>query len=230
MDDRGMALVRTAVVLAFVLLSSAAAWAQKTDVVTLANGDRNHRRYRRAGARALVTRDQRFRDDLVRVGQGCDGRSDAPVRGGHLGWPPLPGQPRTEQRRVDPDYHVNDTITLPLSEVTRIHPIGASLWARLEGSIDAGFTYTRSSGITQFNLNSDIVYRRPAFLLQLTTSDTLVKQRDEDERDDRGSADLSYVRDIGQKWFWAGVGRFESNESLGLTLRSQSAVGWPGAS
>ena len=36
-----MVLVRTAVVLAFVLVLSAPAWAQRTDVVTLANGDRN---------------------------------------------------------------------------------------------------------------------------------------------------------------------------------------------
>jgi hypothetical protein len=90
-----------------------------------------------------------------------------------------------------------------------------------------GFTYTRSSGITQFNLNSRIVYRRPAFQLQLTTSDTLVRQRDDDERDDRGNLDLSYVRDIGRDWFWAGTGRLESNESLGLTLRSQLG-GWVG--
>ena len=36
-----MILVRTAFVLAFVVVTSAPAWAQRTDVVTLANGDRN---------------------------------------------------------------------------------------------------------------------------------------------------------------------------------------------
>ena len=42
-------------------------------------------------------------------------------------------------------------------------PIGASFWAKLDGSVDAGFTYTRSSGIAQTTLNSDTVFRRPAF-------------------------------------------------------------------
>ena len=121
----------------------------------------------------------------------------------------------------------SDTITLSMPEVTGIIPIGASVWTRLDGSIDAGFTYTRSSGIAQFNLNSEIVYHRPAFMLQLTTSDTLIKRSDEEKRDDRGSVDLSYVRYIGRQWFWAGVGRFETNESLGLTLRSQLG-GWVG--
>ncbi len=120
-----------------------------------------------------------------------------------------------------------DTVTMSMADVTSIFPIGASLWKRLDGFIDAGYTYTRSSGVAQFNLNSEVVYRRPSFLLQLTTSDTLIKQRDEENRDDRGSVDLSYVRDIARRWFAAGVGRFESNESLGLSLRSQLG-GWVG--
>ena len=220
-----MILVRTAVVLVFVVVASAPAWAQKTDVVTLANGDRNTGDIEELerGRLSLETNDSgtiSFEWDKVATVEAArqfevvtsDGRRFL----GSLG--------RSSAGSILITT-VNDTITLSLSEVTRIHPIGASLWKRLEGSIDAGFTYTRSSGIAQFNLNSNIVYRRPAFLLQLTTSDTLVRQRDEDERDDRGSADLSYVRDIAQKWFWAGVGRFESNESLGLTLRSQVG-GW----
>ena len=121
----------------------------------------------------------------------------------------------------------NDTITLSMAEVTGMIPIGASLWARLDGSIDAGFTYTRSSGIAQFNLNSEITFHRPAFMLQLTTSDTLIRRSDEEKRDDRGSVDFSYVRYVGRQWFGAGVARFESNESLGLTLRSQLG-GWLG--
>jgi Protein of unknown function, DUF481 len=121
----------------------------------------------------------------------------------------------------------NDTITLSMSEVTGIVPIGASVWRRPEGSIDAGFSYTRSSEIAQLNLNSEIRVRRPAFMLQLTTSDTLVRRLDEDERDDRGSVDFSHVRYIGRQLFWAGVARFKTNESLGLTLRSQLG-GWAG--
>ena len=35
------------------------------------------------------------------------------------------------------------------------------------------------------------------------------------------------MRYIGRQWFWAGVARFETNENLGLTLRSQLG-GWMG--
>ena len=43
------------------------------------------------------------------------------------------------------------------------------------------------------------------------------RRLDEDKRDDRGSVDFPYVRYIGRQWFWAGIARFESNESMGLT-------------
>ena len=114
-----------------------------------------------------------------------------------------------------------------MPEVITIIPIGASVWARFDGSVDAGFSYTRSSGIAQLNLNSDTVFHRPSFLFQLTASGTYIRQSEDEERDDRGSLEFSYLRYIGRRWFGAGVARLESNESLGLTLRSQLG-GWVG--
>jgi hypothetical protein len=112
------------------------------------------------------------------------------------------------------------TIPLPMSEVTRITAIGASFWAKLEGSVDAGFTYTHSSGIAQTTVNTATIYRRPAFLFRLTSSATVTQSSDA-ERDDRAAVEFSYVRYRWQRLFVSGVTRFETNESLGLELRSQ---------
>ena len=49
------------------------------------------------------------------------------------------------------------TVTLPMADVTIIRPIGGSFWGKLDGAIDAGFDYTRSSGVAQLNFNSDTV-------------------------------------------------------------------------
>jgi hypothetical protein len=46
------------------------------------------------------------------------------------------------------------TATLPMIEVTIIRPIGGSFWGKLDGSVDAGFNYTRSSGVAQLNYPS----------------------------------------------------------------------------
>jgi hypothetical protein len=114
---------------------------------------------------------------------------------------------------------------LPLAmwDVTTIAPIGRSFWKKLDGSVDLGYSYTRSSEISQLNLNVLTVYRKPRFEARLTLSGTLTKSGDDDERDDRGALQASYARYRGKRWFVAGGAGLESNESLGLRLRTQLA-------
>jgi Protein of unknown function, DUF481 len=114
-------------------------------------------------------------------------------------------------------------VTLPTFEITRITPIGTSFWKKLEGSIDVGFNYTQSSGIATTTFNSKTIFRRPDFVFRLTSSATLTQRNDESERDDRGVVSLSYVRYRARRVYISGGGSFETNESLGLQLRSQLA-------
>jgi hypothetical protein len=116
---------------------------------------------------------------------------------------------------------------LPMSEVALIAAIGRGFWNKLDGSIDAGYNYTRSSGVAQFNLNSESIYRKPASSIRLTASATVTQKDDDAGRDDRGTLEASYLRFPWQRWFFTVAGRFETNESLGLVLRSQigGAVG-----
>jgi hypothetical protein len=110
-----------------------------------------------------------------------------------------------------------------MSAVTLITPIGASFWKKLDGSIDAGFNYTRSSGVAQLNVNWDARYRKPASQTRATLSFTQTRKDEDSEHDDRGSVELSYLRYPWRRWFIFGATRFETNESLGLELRSQVA-------
>jgi hypothetical protein len=112
-------------------------------------------------------------------------------------------------------------VRLRMAEVTSITPIGRSFWRKLDGSMDAGFNYTQSSGVGQLTFNSDLVYRRPASQARLVGSMTLTRSDGDEERSDRASVDMSYQRSPWPRWFVLGFGRFETNESLGLTLRSQ---------
>ena len=118
-------------------------------------------------------------------------------------------------------------VTLQMPEVTIIRTIGGSFWGQLDGSIDLGYNYTRSSGVAQFNLNSDTVFRKAASQARLVASVTLTQTDDEDGRDDRGSIEASYLKYPWQEVFVAAAGRFETNESLGIVLRSQigAAIG-----
>ena len=119
------------------------------------------------------------------------------------------------------------TEILPMPDVTLITPIGRSFWRKLDGSFDAGFNYTRSSGVAQLNVNTDTIYRKPASQVRVTASLTQTATDDGSGRDDRGYLEMSYLRYPWRRWFLTAAGRFETNESLGLRLRSQigAAVG-----
>jgi len=214
-------------VLAFAMLfaSSTTAWAQKrADTVTLLNGDRLTGEIlgMDRGRLELKTADAGTIDiewDKVASVDAAHGFEIETMRGQRwLG---------TLSRGADPGALMiagsDGVTTLAIPEVTRVTPIGASFWAKLDGSFDAGFTYTQSSGIAQTTLNSNTVFRRPDFVVQLDGSATLTASNDDTQRDDRGSVELSYVRYRGPRWFVSGAGRFDSNGSLGLVLRSQVA-------
>ena len=213
--------------LALVLVFCANAQAQRTDVVTLANGDRitgeiiNLERgrlefktddagtlYLEWDKLASVVATRFFEIEIEDGTQYLGSFGSAPARSISV-------------------VRAGGTTPLQMSVVTRISPIGGSFWQRIDGSIDTGFNYTRSSGVAQLNTNWNQAYRRPAFTFKTALSLTATAKDDDDGRDDRGSFEASFLRYPWKRWFFSVAGRFESNESLGLTLRSQvgGAVG-----
>ena len=215
--------VRAMLGLGFLLGGPAAARAQRTDVVTLANGDRVTGEILRLERGRLVYKT----DDAGTLYLEWDNLAsvvtkrqvDLETRKGirYLGSLSSPKAGEIAVRLAQGD------VTLTLAEVIAITPIGQSFWRRLDGSVDMGANYTQSSGIGTLTLNSDTVYRRPAFEARVAGSLTLTRTDEDDEPDDRATLDFSYQRFPWQRWFLLGVGRFETNESLGLTLRSQVA-------
>jgi uncharacterized protein DUF481 len=115
-------------------------------------------------------------------------------------------------------------VSLPMDEVTTIYEIGRSLWSRFDGSVDFGFSYTRSSEILQLNLNASTLFRRPSSEIRANLSSTVTQTSDESGRDDRASLQGSYLRYYKPTWFFAAGAGLETNESLGLELRTQVAL------
>jgi len=215
-------------VLMTALLASAAvpAYAQRTEVVMLKNGDRI------TGEIMKLDRGQlEFKTDdagtlylewdkLVSVTAATrifeislsDGRRFV----GSLG----PGAPR--QLSV---VEANATYTLSMADVTHISPIGQGFWRKLDGSISTGYNYTRSSGVAQLNLNANTVYRRPGFQFNIAGNYTATTTEDDPTPNDVGSVQAVYSRFLRKKLVLSGFARFESNESLGLVLRSEFGGG-----
>ena len=214
-------MTRWVVVVAAIALSPcAAAWAQKTDVVTLLNGDKITGEIKNLdrGVLEFSTDDAGTIDiEWDKVGtieakrsfevETSDGRRML----GTLG-PPM-------QRTLSVGT-VDGVVALPMVEVTRITPIGRTFWAKLDGTVDAGFTYTHSSGVAQTTFNTTTILRRPAFVYRLYSSATVTKRNDGTGDDDRSALGFSYTHYRGRRLLISGLAALESNESLGLALRS----------
>ena len=210
--------------LMIVVVLDTPARAQKTDIVTLANGDRitgevstldrGRLEYKTDDAGTLYIEWDKIATitstGLFEVGT-SDGRR-------------FVGSLRTDTAQTLVIVEAAGPVSLPMSDVTVIESIGRGFWKKLDGSLDIGFSYTKSSEIAQLNLNSNTVYRRPSFEARLTGSGTATQTSDEEERDDRGMVQMSYLRYRGARWFVGGGAGFESNESLGIKLRSQVSL------
>src|SRR5262249_19038489 len=152
--------------------------AQKTDIVTLANGDRI------TGEVSTLNRGQlEYKTDdqgtlyiewdkiatVTSTGQLEVGTSDGQRYVGSLASAPGRGLRVVATAGTD---------RLLMTDVTIITKIGRSFWTKLDGSIDVGFSYTKSSDIAQLNVNSSTVYRSPSFEARLTGSGTVTQTGD----------------------------------------------------
>ncbi len=213
------------ILLLLVLLEGGVHAQAKTDVVTLANGDRITGEVSKLDRGRLEYKT----DDAGTIYFEWDNivslRSSAQFEVGTSDGRLFLGGLDTDGPRTLVVIGAQGRVSLPNSEVTMITPIGRSFWKRLDGSVDLGFSYTRSSDIAQLNVNSTTTFRRPSTEVQLTGSATLTKSGDGDEADDRATAQVSYRRFRGQNLFVMAAGGLDSNESLGLLLRIQGALG-----
>jgi len=146
---------------ALVLLTavSSTAHAQKTDVVRLANGDRLTGEVKRLkkGQLEFSTDDAGtvFLEWDKIVSLEAARQFDVTTSDGRRFFGSLEeGAPRVLIVREG-----TDVVSLPTADVTVITPIGVSFWSKLDGSLDIGFSYTRSSKIAQLALNSTTVSR-----------------------------------------------------------------------
>jgi len=110
-------------------------------------------------------------------------------------------------------------VTLTLAEVVRITPIGRTFWNQLDGYLDVGFNYTRSSQIVQFNVDHQTKWVRPSFSFNLLVQSTLTKEPDSADSG-RSILRLTYLRRRGTRWLAGGAAQADRNRDQGIELRT----------
>ena len=113
---------------------------------------------------------------------------------------------------------------LPLWRVVKIERLGATVWQRLDGSVDAGLSYASSSELLTIDLAARVTLNRPGHGLSLDGSSTITRQPDADETS-RNNLTFSYRRRRPGHWAEFAQAQAEQNTELGFDLRASLTAG-----
>ena len=127
-------------------------------------------------------------------------------------------------------------VILTADEIVRITPIetGDKLWQRLEGDFSLGFQAQKSTGVITSNLASDVRYRSRKFLVGLKLNSAVTEQPSPTILDPdatlttvRQSIEVNYQRFRDNRWFTDWFSRWDRNDDQGINGRSSigGAVG-----
>lgn len=115
---------------------------------------------------------------------------------------------------------------LQLAEVVRVVPIEqGDLLDRLKGNVSAGYSYTKASGVKQFTFSGGLRARAEKHQWSIDGSTTVTQQKNRPDSE-RFNVTGSFRRFLEDKRFWVTWATFESNDELGLQLRSLLGLGY----
>ena len=113
---------------------------------------------------------------------------------------------------------------IDMNRIVEITPIKSKFWAKMDGNIDAGFSYTKGSDVKQWNSSFRIDYRPTKSLTSISANSIYTEQP---ERDPVSKQDISisYRRFIVSNWAYAGFSALQRNSELGMDLRASLGGG-----
>ena len=114
--------------------------------------------------------------------------------------------------------------TILMADVVRILRLGDSFWDGVDGSIDAGLSYTSSNELSTLDFFAEILFKRPSYQVTASLASTLTRQPEiEDTR--RNDLTMNYVDLLPNRWMAFAVGELEQNRALGIDARASVAGG-----
>jgi len=116
------------------------------------------------------------------------------------------------------------TITFAYGKVVRISQIEDSFWERLQGSMTFGYSFTKASDVAQGNLGFRATHRTEKRSFSLDGS-TITTNDQVNESTQRSDLSFNMTRFRKNRWFSAYLLNFESNDELGLNLRTSIGAG-----
>ena len=208
------------------IFSSTAYARDKTDVVILRNGDRITGEIKqlehgilRLGTDSLGEVQIEW-DDIVRIQSDFDfqfERSDGKRITGTI--EDTPDQQEITIRRDE------KSVAFAHLDLVRISQIETTFWERLQGSMTFGYSFTKASDVAQGNMSFRAQHRTEIRAFSLDAS-TIVTNDANDASTQRADLSFSMTRFRKDRWFNSYLAGLESNDELGLNLRTSVGVGF----
>lgn len=119
-----------------------------------------------------------------------------------------------------------DTPTVWIQDIVKLLPLGNTFFKRMNGSVSAGYNYTRSSDVGRLNLDATIRYITKLNETILTIS-TVATFEDSVFSRDRESISLqpNFYFKNNPSWFTSAIVAYQRNLELGILTRFQEGLG-----
>jgi hypothetical protein len=116
-----------------------------------------------------------------------------------------------------------DSIHIQLIEITTLYRLNKGIWPRTDGSLNLGYSYQKSNGLSQLNLSGNATYRgdRSSVNFSFSSITTVQPEVDDNRKQD---ITLSYERNLWGRWTSGFTVGAESNTELDLDLRLRASA------
>jgi hypothetical protein len=202
------------------------AWARdKTDVITMLNGDRLTGEIKQLEKGKLVVGTDSMGEvliewkDIARIQSSYEfqfERSDGTRVTGAI-----QDSPDLDKITLVGD---DEAFAFRRENIVRISQIEDSFWDRLNGSFSFGYNFTKASDVAQGNLGFRATHRTEIRSFTLDGS-TITTSDSDNEATNRSDMSFTMTRFRRDRWFSSYMLGLESNDELGLNLRTSLGAG-----
>ncbi len=116
------------------------------------------------------------------------------------------------------------SIKEPIAELVEIYPVKNAFWKRLDGAIDMGYSFSKASTVSQFNVSGNVQYRAQKSYSTINASSIFTDQQDR-ERIRKQDYSASYNYFFRKSWFAGTFAGFQQNTQLGTDSRFYGGLG-----
>jgi hypothetical protein len=112
---------------------------------------------------------------------------------------------------------------IPSDNIVHVTPINVSPWKRIQGSLSTGLSFTKSSDVTQYNINLNALYRSRQHQVAVKYDSIVTKQNS--GRTGQLDSGITYKGFRQNGWYGVGFLSFQRNQDLGIDGRGLLGAG-----